>query len=173
MRRCVLLFLFALLGCSVPDYDASVRVQAWLESLDADADVLDVRCIGNVEEPRGSGTWTEYERFDRWTAREVLAAIKNQGLDWDEVVARCIGASKFEFPKWLFNEIGKNMSTADRMLFKMSFHVDDVRCNGTPLRSPPPMPVRSCPNDIDGCDDAPPMASDLPPPLPPPGGGDF
>ncbi|WP_437606989.1 hypothetical protein WMF20_39735 [Sorangium sp. So ce834] len=67
------------------------------------------------------------------------------------------------------------MSAADRLLFKMSFRLDDVHCDGEPLRSPPAMPVGSCPNDIDGCDDAPPMASDLPPlPLPPPsGGGDF
>ncbi|WP_437925603.1 hypothetical protein WMF37_42190 [Sorangium sp. So ce291] len=55
----------------------------------------------------------------------------------------------------------------------MSFRLDDVHCDGTPLRSPPPVPVRSCPNDIDGCDDAPPMPTDLPPLPSPSGGGDF
>jgi hypothetical protein len=95
MRRCVLLFLLALLGCSVPDDDASGRVRAWLESLDPDADVVEVRCTGNLEEPPGSGTWTEYERVDRWTAREVLGAFKIDGVDWAEVVARCISNSEY------------------------------------------------------------------------------
>ncbi|WP_437897094.1 hypothetical protein [Sorangium sp. So ce124] len=169
----MLLFLLALLGCSVPDDDASGRVRAWLESLDPDADVVEVRCTGNLEEPPGSGTWTEYERVDRWTSREVLGAFKVDGVDWAEVVARCISNSEYYFPKWLLGKLSDKLSAADRVLLKMSFHVDEVRCHGTPLRSPPPTPVRSCPNDIDGCDDAPPMASDLPPPLPPPGGGDF
>ncbi|KYF92431.1 hypothetical protein BE17_44000 [Sorangium cellulosum] len=94
-------------------------------------------------------------------------------MDWADVVARCISNSAHTFPNWLFREISKNMSAADRLRFKMSFQLDDVHCDGVPLRSPPPLPVRSCPNDIDGCDDAPPMPTDLPPLPSPSGGGDF
>lgn len=173
MRRYILFSLFALLSCSVPDYDADVRVKAWLESLDPNADVIEVRCTGNLEEPPGSGTWREHEQVDRWTAREVLAVIKHKALDWDEVVASCIGTNQYDFSRWLLNKMSSEMSAADRLLFKMSFRLDDVHCDGVPLRSPPPLPVRSCPNDIDGCDDAPPMPTDLPPLPSPSGGGDF
>ncbi|WP_437983609.1 hypothetical protein [Sorangium sp. So ce117] len=120
-----MLFLLVLLSCSVPD-DASGQVRAWLESLDPDADVVEVRCTGNLEEPPGSGTWKEYERVDRWTAREVLGAFKTDGVDWAEIVARCISNREYYFPKWLLGEMSDKMSAADRILFKMSFHVDDV-----------------------------------------------
>ncbi|XXY53582.1 hypothetical protein WME91_20830 [Sorangium sp. So ce269] len=135
--------------------------------------MVEVRCTGNLEEPPGSGTWKEHEHVDRWSVREVLGAFKVDGLDWAEVVARCISNSEYYFPKLLFDKMSDTMSVADRLRFKMSFRLDDVHCDGVPLRSPPPVPVRSCPNDIDGCDDAPPMPTDLPPLPSPSGGGDF
>ena len=59
-------------------------------------------------------------------------------------------------------------------MFKVSFRVENLRCDGKPLRPPPPIHVRKCPNTIDGCDDGPPMATDiLPPPPALPGGRDF
>ena len=59
------------------------------------------------------------------------------------------------------------------MALTMSFRVEDLRCDGKALKSPP-IQIGKCPNATNGCDQ-PPMPTDQPPlpPPPPGGGGDF
>ena len=174
MRRCFLLILALILtaSCSRPDFDTSVQVQAWLESLDPDAKVIQVWCKGNIEESPGSGIWKEFDFSDEFSALEVLARSANRGLDWSDIVALMISTAKDKLPDLV--AIQRELTNEDTKRFKMSFRVEDLRCDGKALRSPPPIQLRKCPNDINGCEEPPTLPD--PPPLPPPdpgGGGDF
>ncbi|MEO7592050.1 MAG: hypothetical protein ABI134_12630, partial [Byssovorax sp.] len=80
-------------SCSQPDFDTSVQVETWLRSLDPSAEVIEVRCTGDIEYPAGSGKWTPLEQIDRWPAHEVLGALAKQGLDWSELVKAAIGVN--------------------------------------------------------------------------------
>jgi hypothetical protein len=173
MRRYVLLLMLALVSCSRPDFDTSVQVEAWLRSLDPNAEVIEVWCKGNVEEPPGSGTWKQWDYNKRLPASEVLAGSKNLGLDWDDILTIFVSKTRRSFPSWVLGEAAKKLTAMDFLALKMSFRVEDLHCDGKPLRSPP-IQIGKCPNDLNGCDE-PPMPTNLPP-LPPPdpgGGGDF
>jgi hypothetical protein len=174
MRRYVLLLMLALVSCSRPDFDTSVQVEAWLRSLDPNAEVIEVWCKGNVEEPPLSGIWKEYAQTDRWTVKDVLAVYAKSGLDWSDIVAGAIDATKVYFPKWALTQVSVNQTPMDRMVRKINLQIENLRCDGKALRSPP-IQIGKCPNSTDGCDE-PPNPTDpppLPPPPPPGGGGDF
>ena len=158
-------------SCSQPDFDTSVQVESWLRSLDSSAEVIEVRCTGNVEDPPHSGNWKTLEQTERWTVKEVLAVYAKQGLDWGEIVARAANAIGADFPTWALGKISDNLGPVDRMVRKLNLQIDDLHCEGKPLRSPP-IQIGTCPNDTSGCDEPPPP-TDLPQlPPPSPGGGD-
>jgi hypothetical protein len=166
--RYILLIIVLLfpMGCTSSDLDASVQVVAWLQSLDPSAQVIEVRCTGNVEDPPHSGNWKTLEQTERWSANEVLKVYAKKGLDWEEIVERAADAIGADFPRWALDHISPNLGPVDRMVIKLNLQIDDLHCEGKPLRSPS-IQIGKCPNDTKGCDE-PPMTTDLPPPLPPP-----
>lgn len=173
MRRYFLLIIaliFTTASCSRPDFDPSVQVETWLESLDPDAKVIQVWCKGNIEESPGSGIWKDFDFQHEFSALEVLEGAANRGLDWGSIVTLMISKTKDHLPDWV--AIEKGLTTMQTMRFKMNFRVEDLRCDGKPVRSPV-IKIGKCPNDINGCEE-PPMPTDrLPLPPPPGGGGDF
>ena len=164
-----LLFFFNA-SCSRPDFDVAVQVETWLESLDSNANVIEVWCTASVEQPPGSGTWKPFDFKHQFSAGEVLHTSVPPGMDWGAVVARMVKVTEFDFPGYVALEQKK--SPSEEVLFKMSFRFKDLRCDGKPLRSPS-IQIGRCPNDANGCS-SPPMPTDQPPlPPPPGGGGDF
>jgi hypothetical protein len=170
--RFFLLFMVLIFtaSCSRPDFDTSVQVDTWLESLDPDAKVIEVWCKANVEESPGSGIWTEFNFSHQFSAAEVLESAASRGLGWADIVVRMIEITRVGFPDWV--ALGMKLTMMQSMLFKMNFRFEDLHCDGKPLRSPM-IQIGKCPNDTNGCDE-PPMPTDQPPlPPPPSGGGDF
>jgi hypothetical protein len=158
-------------SCSRPDFDPSVQVDSWLESIDPDAKVIEVWCKANVEESPGSGIWKDFDFKHQFSALEVLETSANRGLGWGDIMARMIEITQHGFAGWVAEQ--RQLTTSQTVLFKMNFRFEDLRCDGKPLRSPS-IQIGRCPNDTHGCDE-PPMPTDQPP-LPPPapgGGGDF
>jgi len=160
-------FLFFTASCSRPDFDTAIQVEAWLESLDGNAKVIEVGCTASVEQPPGSGTWKPFDFKHQFSAADVLDTSMSRGLDWGAIVARMAKMTEVGFPGYVALELG--VSASQEVRFKMSFRFKDLRCDGKPLRSPS-IRIGLCPNDTHGCS-APATPTDQPPPQPPPGGG--
>jgi len=162
--------LFFTASCSRPDFDTSIQIEAWLESIHPDTKVIEVDCTSNVEDSPGSGTWKYFAFKHQFSALEVLESSIPHGMAWGALVARMVKVIEFGFSSYVAEEQTKTPSAI--AAYKMKFRYKDLRCEGKPLRSPPLAPLL-CPNDTNGCS-TPPTPTDQPPlPPPPPGGGDF
>jgi hypothetical protein len=173
MRRYALFLFLTLMNCSRPDFDTSVRVEAWLRSLDPDAEVLEVWCIANVDVPPGSGNWQEIEYRTTVSARQ--ATTLGGGLDLDQILSLFVRKAHQGYTSWLIKgPLADVLTEKDRFYFSEELNTDELHCDGKHLKSPPPITVGKCVNDIDGCEGGPPVPEDPLPPLPPPSpGGDF
>src|SRR4051812_1303921 len=129
MRRYFLPLIMLVLtaSCSRLDFDTSVQVQAWLESLDPNAKVIEVLCTADVEE---SGTWVKKTLDNQLSALEVLVHTRNQGLEWADMVTAMINLIKNKFPEFVLdNKMGNTpYSKEDEMNFVATFKYKNLSC---------------------------------------------
>jgi hypothetical protein len=175
MRRYFLLIVVLILAasCSRLDFDTSVQVQTWLESLDPGAKVIEVWCKADVKD---GGRWVKDGFTNTLSASEVLEAISHRGLEWPDIVTAMIDNGRRKFPAWLFESQmeGTVFSREQQTRFVANLTYKNVRCNGKALRAPP-ITIPKCPNATNGCDELPGPLDPAPLPPPPPPGvpGDF
>ncbi|WP_437480893.1 hypothetical protein WME75_36495 [Sorangium sp. So ce1014] len=159
MRRCVSLFLLALLTCSVPDDGASVRGQAWIASVGPGAGAIEGPYTGTIQAPGGSGAWEEGEQLERWFARESAVVVNGEVVDHEEILARRRAArreaARNDLPGWLSRTVSETMRGVKVLGFKISAWVQGVRCGGKRFMALSPAPGGRCQDGTEDCDDAP------------------
>jgi hypothetical protein len=165
MRRYFLLIMVLIFTVSCSRAD-SAYVEQWLESLDPNTQVIEVKCTADVAKSAWGEDWEPFKfdhAFDAW---EVLDVAANRGLDWAGMIDRMVKITEVGFSRWVSFELKLPPTTI--------FRVRNVKCDGKALRAPS-IPPR-CPNATDGCDEPPDPLDQPLLPLPPPdpgGGGDF
>lgn len=158
MRRYVSLLLLALLVCVLPEDGASVRRQAWPESVGPDAGVIEAPYAGEIEGVPESGTWEETEQLDRWFARESVVIINGKVVDHEEIAARRRAArreaARNDLAGRLSSAISEQIRGVKVLAFKMRIWVEGVRCDDKRFMSSPPAPAGRCLDGAEDCDDA-------------------